>query len=90
MVCRIMVQMNLFPGQKQRCRCTEWICGRGVGGNENRMNWKVRADTHSLPRGNERTSAEAADQHRKPGSVLRGNDGWGGEEGESGLFSSTS
>ena len=90
MVCRIMVQMNLFPGQKQRCRRTEWICGRGVGRNENRMNGKVRADTHSLPRGNERTSAEAADQYRKPGSALHGNDGWGGADGESGLFSSTS
>ena len=47
-----------------------------------------RADKHSLPRGRERTSVEAAVQHRRLGSVLRRNDGWGGAEGEGGLFSS--
>ena len=33
-------------------------------------------------------SVEAAVQHRRLGSVLRRNDGWGGAEGEGGLFSS--
>ena len=32
---RKMVQMHLFAGQEQRCRCGEWACGygrrRGVG-----------------------------------------------------------
>ena len=43
-----MVQMNLFAGQEERCRCREWSCGPkglGVGG----TNWEIRIDIHILP-----------------------------------------
>ena len=48
---RKTVQMNLFAGQEQRCRCREWT-GAGQGGRRGggRMNWEtgVDIDTPSL------------------------------------------
>ena len=44
-VCRIqekMVQMNLFAGQEQRCRCREQMCRDG-------MSWEPEIDVCTLP-----------------------------------------
>ena len=44
---RKMVQMNLFAGQEQRCRCGDQSCGNGEEGL--RMNWRVWIDVFVLP-----------------------------------------
>ena len=43
---RKAVQMSLFAGQDERCRCREWMCGRGVGEG---YEWKVGIDVCALP-----------------------------------------
>ena len=42
-----MVQMNLFPGQKQRCRRREMDMWTQEGEGEAGVNWEVRTDTHT-------------------------------------------
>ena len=42
-----MVQMNLFPGQEQRCRHRELVDTVEKG--EHEMNWESSTDIYTLP-----------------------------------------
>ena len=46
------MQMNLFAGQEERCRCKEQMCGhrrwRGIGKGSG-LNWEIRISIYTLP-----------------------------------------
>ena len=46
---RKMVLMNLFAGQKKRCRHRKWTCGHMVGKERVGRIERVITDIHTLP-----------------------------------------
>ena len=78
---RKKVQMNLVPGQEQRHKRTERMCGHGEW--EGGMNWEIRFDIDT-PCGKERASGKLV-YHKELSSVLCGDlEGWGGGEAQKG------
>ena len=45
MLSRKMIQINLFGGHEQKCRCSEWACGHG-GEGDGRTYWEIGIDIY--------------------------------------------
>ena len=43
-----MIQINIFSGQEQICRCREQTCRHEAGKRRAGMKWEIRTDVNTL------------------------------------------